>query len=111
MLLSLLASPDRDMLRYTLPLAPILASPLKAQAVTAPDSAAIIAAALTLTPKPEGSSAKPSVRLRGDTATVTVWLNDYRGQVVRVERRAGQWVAVVRDTTTLLLIRPASPKR
>jgi hypothetical protein len=92
------------MLRYLAALA-IVAAPLKAQAVTPPDSAAIVAAALRLTPKPDSASHRPTIQMQGDTATVTVWVSRVKGQRVRVERRAGQWVGVRSDTATVVLLR------
>ncbi len=83
----------------------ITGTELHAQAVSAADSTAIVAAALTLTPKPDSSSLKPAIRLQGDTATVTVWLSYFKGPRVRVERRAGQWVGVKSDTTYIVLVR------
>lgn len=75
--------------------------------LTARDSAAIVSAALTLTLKPDSPGAEPTIRLQGDTATVTVWLSRAKGQRVRIERRAGRWVGVRSDTTTLLRLRSA----
>ena len=94
------------MLRYLFALA-LVAVPLKAQSVTPADTAAIITAARTLAPKADSTGAKPTIELRADTASVTLWVSRSHGQRVRVERRAGQWVGVRTDTTSVLLIRSA----
>jgi hypothetical protein len=82
-------------------------------APSASDSAAISAAARTVTPRSDGTGYPDRIQVKGDTAWATVWLTRSKGQRVRVERRNTQWQALKSDTTTVILLKHSarSPAR
>ena len=113
------------MLRIAISLALVTAaSSLGAQSQA--DSAAILAAARAVIGKLPAPSADTSVmvfgkrdnpntrtpdeiKLQADTALVTVWVSESRegreGQIVRVERRAGQWTVTSKAISSFISVR------
>ena len=80
-----------------------------AQSPTAADSTAILVAARAQVTKRDSTVNPDWLKVRADTAWVTVWVREGRfghdGQEVRVERRAGKWTALRSDTTRVVRVR------
>jgi hypothetical protein len=79
------------------------------------DSAAILTAAREWVAREwigerDSTAARDEIEVRADTASVVVWVRASRygrdGAKVRVERRAGQWVAVRGSRSEIMVIRP-----
>jgi hypothetical protein len=74
------------------------------------DTADILTAAREWVGKRDSTVAQDEIEIRADTALVMVWVRASRsgreGAKVRVERRAGQWVAVQGSRSEIMVIRP-----
>jgi hypothetical protein len=73
------------------------------------DATDMLSAARTHVGKRDSTVARDVIELRANTAWVTVWTREGRfgrgGQQVRVERRAGEWVAVRSSVSNIVSVR------